>query len=382
MALCVAVVVGTQTTAAIMDQASQKGLELGMERLGADLVAVPRGVAPEVAHSIITGQAVLVYMDAGVEEKIKNLDFVAETSPQVFLKSLSGASCCSAWNVFLIGFAPETDFTTRPWLEKHRDRKIEKNEVLVGKAIQLETGSTIKFFGTKYKVAGVLQATGSGLDTTVFIPMEGLYQMAADSSKKAEETISLGPNQISSVTIKLRPEKDGGLPFWKAAYEIEMAIPEISVIQPNDLITRVETNLSGVLGTMRSASFIIWPVTMILIGLIFAMAVNERRREMGIVRAMGASRQYLFGMIILESVLVTGTGAVLGLVVSFGLMAAFAKLIAFSLEVPFYWPGMNEMTMLAVFAAGQALFIGMAAAFIPALQTSLMGPYEAIRRGE
>ncbi len=64
------------------------------------------------------------------------------------------------------------------------------------------------------------------------------------------------------MTIKLKSEKEGGLPFWKAAYEIEMAIPEISIIQPDDLVTKVETNLSGTLGTMKFASFIIWPVTL------------------------------------------------------------------------------------------------------------------------
>ena len=43
-----------------------------------------------------------------IEERIAGFEFVERTSAQLYVKSLSGAPCCSAGNIFLIGFEPET----------------------------------------------------------------------------------------------------------------------------------------------------------------------------------------------------------------------------------------------------------------------------------
>jgi putative ABC transport system permease protein len=123
-------------------------------------------------------------------------------------------------------------------------------------------------------------------------------------------------------------------------------------------------------------------VTVLLIGLVFAMAANERMREIGLLRAMGATRGFIFRMIIGEALVIAGAGALIGLAVSIGIMAAFARLIALTLEVPLYRPGAVELAELMVAAAVLALLTGAAAAFIPAAQLSRLEPYEAIRRGE
>ena len=382
LVLCVTAVTGMQTAAALLDRASRAGLELGMKRLGADLVAVPRGLNDELTRSYLTGEAALFYMDRSLEDKIAALDFVAQTSAQVYIKSLSGASCCSAWNIFLIGFEPETDFTVRPWLARHEDLKIGPDQIIVGAALAAEPGTVLKFYGREFRIAGSLDPTGTGLDTTVFIPMASAYAMARESAVKAVKPLDLTPDRISVVMIKLKPAEQGGLPAYRAAYELEMKLPEISVIQPEDFLVKVQKNLAGTLRTLRSASYAVWPVTALLIGLVFAMAANERRREIGLLRAMGATQWFVFRMILVEALLVAGLGAAIGLAAALGLTAGFSRLIAVTLEVPFYWPGRLELALLMAAAAVLALLTGGAAALVPALQTSRMEPYEAIRRGE
>lgn len=382
LVVCVAAVVGMQVAAALIDRASRHGLELGINRLGADLVAVPRGLEQELVNSYMTGEAAIFYMDRALEKRIEEFDFVEQTSAQVFIRSLSGASCCSAWNVFLVGFEPETDFTVRPWLSDNRDLVLGPDDVLAGKGIGIEPGASVKFYGHVYNVAGMLDATGTGLDRTVFIPIKTAYLMAAESSVKAEKTLTVTPDQISSVMIRLKPEDKGGLPAFRAAYELEMAVPEISVIQPDDLLVKVQRNLAGTLGTLRSASYAVWPVTALLIGLVFAMAAGERQREIGILRAMGATRFFVFRMILFESLSLAGAGTLFGLLVSVGLVGAFSRLIALTLEVPFHWPEPGALAFLLFAAALLALLTGALAALLPALQSSFMEPYDAIRRGE
>jgi putative ABC transport system permease protein len=376
------VVVGMQVAASLIDRASRNGLELGIRRLGADLVAVPRGLENSLINTYITGNAALFYMDRALEQQISHLDWVERTSPQLFIKSLSNAQCCSAWNVFLIAFEPETDFTVKPWLSGNRNRKLRANEILVGAAINASPGSEIRFFGQKFTVAGTLDPSSMGLDTTIFIPMQGAVRMIQESGEKAEKALIIRPDQISAILIKLKPESRGGLPVWKAAYEIEKAIPEVSVIQPSDMMLKVQKNLTGILRTLHTAGYAIWPVTALLIGLVFALAANERKSEIGLLRAIGATRSFIFLMIIGEALFISALGALTGIAVSSGLVLGFSRLIALSLEIPFNAPDFSELLFFDTLALFLALLTGAVSAAIPAYQSSAMEPYEAIRRGE
>ncbi len=380
--VCVAATVGMQVAAALLDQVSQEGLKVGLSRLGADLVVVPRGFEEAMYDALLTGEAGRFYMPGEVEREIAKLDFVQETSSQIYVKSLAKATCCSFWNVFIIGFDPKTDFNVRPWLLRNRDRPLGKDDILVGAAINAEVGGKLKFFGHEFTVAGILLPSGMGLDTTVFIPLPTVYLMARESGIKAEKTLDIQPTDISAVLIKLKPKERGGPFAADAAYELEKAFPKIIAIMPDDIVTKVQKNMVNTLSTLRSASYAIWPVAALLIGLVFAMATNERQREIGLLRAMGATKGFVFKMIIFEALIITGFAAVLGLLVSFGLVAGFSDLIATTLKIPFYWIGLPELMVLFFWALILALATGVAAALYPAFRISRLEPYEAMRRSE
>ncbi len=382
LVLCVAAVTGLQLAAFLIDAAGRRGLEIGLERLGADLVAVPRGEDGALTDTYMTGEASLFYMDRALLGRVAAMDFVEKVSSQVFIKSLSGASCCSAWSVFLIGFDPETDFTIRPWLSADPSRRIGPDQILVGPALGFEEGQTVRFYGRPFTVAGVLAPSGMGLDSAVFIPNRSAYLMAAESGVKAEKKLDLPPDRVSAITIKLKPEEEGGLPDWKAAYELEMAIKEISVIQPLDVSKKLSANMSGTLKSLRSAGYAIWPITAIFIGLVFAMSASEKRREIGLLRALGATRWFVFRSILAEASIIAAAGAALGCLVSIGLVAAFSRAISLSLEVPFYWPENSALASAAAVAFFLSLLTGALAALHPAASAANMEPYEAIRRGE
>jgi putative ABC transport system permease protein len=382
LVLCLAAVVGMQVSAELLERASRRGLELGLSRLGADLVAVPRGLSEELTHSFLSGEAGLFYMDRSLEQQIAARPFVARTSAQVYLKSLAGAACCSAWEVFLIGFDPATDFTVQPWLDRDQDRVLGPDEVIVGAALAAPRGTPLKFYGRRFQIAGSLAATGTGLDRAVFIPMAGVYRMAEESRTKAEQELKLDPSRISAVMIKLKPAGQGGLPAFRAAYELEMKIPRLSILQPEDFLIKTQKNLAGTLRALRSASLAIWPVAALLIGLVFALAVHERRRELGLLRALGATRGFVFRMIAGEALVIAGIGTAAGMAGSLGLFAGFSRLLARSLEVPISWPPAAELARVLSLAIVLALLTGVASALIPAAQSSRMEPDEAIRRGE
>ena len=382
LVLCVAAVVSLLVSAAVIEKSSTHGVKIGIKRLGADLVAVPRGLQSEIMTSFLTGKAEIFYMDNDIRKKINEFSFVESTSVQVYLKSLTGASCCSAWDVFLIGFDPDSDFTISPWLSSRLKRKLKEDEILVGAAIDVPAGSRFKFYGKDFIVAGRLDPGSMGLDTSIFIPIKSIYSMAAESSKKAEKTLDIKPDWISAVLIKLKPAEKGGIPPWKAAFEIEKKLNEISVLKPADIIEKVRKNLGGVISSLRSISFGIWPVAAILMALLFGMAANERKTEIGIMRAMGATRFFVFKMFVLESLFITLAGTAAGIIISSIVLASFSRLIALSLEVNFSMPPTVEIFLLFLTASFLAIITGIAASIVPAYRAATMEPYEAIRSVE
>jgi putative ABC transport system permease protein len=379
---CMASLVGLLVAATLIEAASTKGLRLGIDRLGADLVAVPRNLDSRLIQSYMTGEAAIFYMAADIEKKIRDFPFVEKTSPQLYIKSLTGAACCSSWNVFLIGFDQNTDFTIKPWLNKHQDRPLGENDILVGAGVQSFSGMAIKFYGHEFRVAGTLDPGGMGLDTSIFIPIEAARRMIAESKIKAKKPLDIQNNQISAVLIKLKNASDGGLPGWKASYELQNALPEISIIEPADITLRTQKNLAGTLKTIYAASYAVWPMTALLIGLVFFMAVKERQRELGLLRAMGATRLDIFKMIHIEALIVSAAGALAGIIISAGLVVLFQRMISMTLEVPFSFPSSYELMIIAASATGLAIITGAVAAMLPAAMSCMMEPYEAIRKGE
>ncbi len=379
LVVCVAVVVGLQTASGVVEDGVTNGFELALDRLGADLVAVPDEYTEVLERAFITGEAALYYMDSSVEDKIASFDFVERTSSQVYVKSLSGASCCSAGNIFIIGYEPDTDFTIKPWLTKNAGSEIGPSGLIAGSAFNLKEGDNLKFFGHGYTVKGILAATGSGLDVTAFIPIDAAYQMAYESKEKAEQELNLEKGDISAVMIKLKPASQGGVPIKTAVYELTKGVYEISVIEPQKMLKRVHSNMSATIYGLSAAGYAVWPTTVLLIGLVFAMSVNERKREMGLMRAVGATRNFIFTMIVSEALIIIVAGTILGVLVSLGILAGFSRLIASVLEVPFYWPLFEDVAGRIMVISLLSVISGCAAAAAPAFMSARMAPYDAVR---
>jgi len=382
LALCVAVVAGMQVSAGIIESGCRKGYELAVERLGADLVAVPDEFADSFEQAYLTGEASLFYMGREVEKKILDFEFVDHASVQLYVKSLSGASCCSAGNIFLIGFDPATDFTVRSWLRRDPGRELGKDDILVGADFHLEEGDTIRFYGHVFTVAGALEASGSGLDRTCFMTVDAAYLMAEGSKHKAIRPLELAPGQISAVMVRIKPESEGGVSTEEAAYQLMKGVYEISVIEPNKMLKRVHDNLASSLYSLRAAALALWPATAFLVGLVFAMATNERRRELGLMRAIGAGAAIVFRDVVVEALVLIGGGALLGSAAAAWIVAGFSRLIAVRLGVPFSWPPAGELVALILVVFGLGLVTGALAALIPAYRISVLYPAEALRRAE
>lgn len=376
--LSVAAVAGTLFAATMVIYSVKRSIGVGTERLGADVLVVPASAEIKAREALVTGEPGTYYMDRSVLDKVAQVDGVARVTPQVFIKS-SQLTCCAVSNVLLIGFDPKTDFSVKSWLSNLVRSNISDDEIIVGREIPTMEGRTMKFYGRTFKVAGVLSPTGMHyLDNSAFMTMNAAYNMAKESSKDALKSLTVTPDQISTVLVKV---KDGYTP-QRVAVKINYAVDGVKAIASSEVISTVKEQLSRLFAYLFTIGGIVWVMALLLIAVVFSMIVNERQREIGLFRAMGAKKGFMFRLLIVEASLLTTVGGLIG--VSFGglLVFSFKNLITKELNVPYLWPPMQFIVLLLVGCIVVSLVTGILAALYPAALSARMEPYNAIRKGE
>ncbi|MDA8242393.1 MAG: FtsX-like permease family protein [Nitrospiraceae bacterium] len=376
--LIVAVVTGTLLSATIFISGMKNALRIGTYRLGADVLVVPAQNEAQAKAALLAGEPTSFYMDRSVFEKVAKVDGVKKASPQLFLKP-SSFTCCYNVDVFLIAFDPKTDFTISPWLEKNLKKPLTDNEIITGREVPVLVGDTIPFFGTPFTVAGTMEPTGMKFfDQSVFMTMDSAYDMAANSKTKSLQPITLDRDKISAVLVQVQE----GMTPERVAIRIEHDIDGVKAIASDEVISTVRRQLAGLLKGILAISAVLWGLALLMMGFAFYMIVNERQRELGLLRAMGAKKGHVFALIISEAVIISITGGVIGMAIGSALLLTFKKLILHSLKLPYLLPSAGVLIELITGAVLFSIITGLLSSLLPAVSASRMEPYEAIRKGE
>ncbi len=286
----------------------------------------------------------------------------------------------------MVGIDPETDFTVRPWVKDIDLKDLKNDEVILGGNAHIFFGKSEShigdkefFYGREFTVAGILEQTGLGLDDGGFITMDAAQELAQLSETTAKEKLEVEPGQISAVMVKVDPSYSRE----DVALEMTQAAPSAAVVSSKELMS---TSISRQLETLTPGLLLMgggfWFISVLMIGAIFTMIVNERRREIGLLQAMGATRRFIFREVMLESVQLTTIGGAIGLALGGVVIILLKGTVADSLGVEFVWPGAGFIIIFTVGYLLMAALTGVVAALYPALVASRLEPYQAIRTGE
>ncbi|MCL7453705.1 MAG: FtsX-like permease family protein [Anaerolineae bacterium] len=376
VALCALVVAAFTLFATLLLRGSATSLELAAARLGAEIVVVPEGAQTEIEGALLMGVPAQFWMPEENVEKLLAIPGVEAASPQIYLATLVGASCCSVSEMFMVAYDPETDFTVRPWLEKELPAGLGLGEVIGGDYIFATEGEDgILVYGDLVKLVGNLEPTGTGLDQSLFFTLDTAHDMARVSLTEALEPLVIPPDQVSAILLKTEP----GTNTEEIAVEIYRTVPGVYPIQSANLFQTSRMHLESLLNTVVIVMMLIWPLAIVLIGMIYLMAANERRRELGVLRALGATRRFVAESLLLEASLLAFCGASAGIFVAVLALYLFRRLIINSLGVPFLLPPPGLLALQIGIGLLLAMFSVFLAALLPAIKISRQDPAIAMR---
>lgn len=222
----------------------------------------------------------------------------------------------------------------------------------------------IKIGGITYKIIGVLERSADGMqglspDDTVFIPYSTARRYVFDEYT-TPQMVGLA-NDIDSVKLAMAEIEDS----------LNYLLEDDNVYKLEDAGSRIEAagesarTMNMLLISVATIVFIVGGIG--IMNVLF-LAVKERTKEIGILKALGSTEGNIMSLFILEAVIISGFGGIMGLVLSY----IFIPIVK-QMNVP-----VSPSVEGQVIAFAFAIVTGTAFGFYPAYKASQLKPVEAL----
>lgn len=251
------------------------------------------------------------------------------------------------------------------------DSRAPRSFVVLGSKVKKELlrdtnplGKVVRISGERYRVIGIMEAKGQmlgfDLDDAVYIPT--VRAMSMFNLESLVEIDLLYRAGLESKTIADRAENV--LVSRHGAEDFTITTQE----QMLDVLGSVLDILTMAVGGLGAISLLVGAVGIVTI---MTIAVNERKPEIGLLRAIGADRGQIYLLFLGEAAVLAGLGGCAGLVIG----ATIAWLLGvFIPALPTHTPW-----LYSVYAEILAVVIGLAAGVLPARNAAGLDPVEALR---
>jgi|DewCreStandDraft_5_1066085.scaffolds.fasta_scaffold00496_14 putative ABC transport system permease protein len=347
--------------------------------LGPDLLWVLPGKAKDERHGGVAaeeGRLTLTYEDALAVER--NASFVRAVSP-ILQTSLPVYAGKESTTTVVVGTTPSLQPVRGMSLSSGRflteaDLTRRERVVVLGSRVKEDLfgfgrnplGEKVTINGRSFTVVGVLepkgQLLGIDLDDRIYIPLTTAQQL-------------FDIQYISFMFVQADSVDAAG----RAASEVRRVLQRLHQAEDFTVLTQSQllSSLDAILRILTIALTSIAAISLVVGGIgimnIMLVSVTERTREIGIRKAVGARRSDILVQFLIEAVVLSLVGGIVGMVVGIGGSAAIViRLLRAT-------PTAAQVLPIVVLAFSFSVLVGMIFGVYPAWRASQLHPIEALR---
>ena len=330
--------------------------------LGAHLVVTPRGWCAYEQISVLTGET--------LPEAIPNEDMekIAGIKGLTAIPYLVQRTALENQPVPLIGILPAKMKQFKNWKIGLGRYLLDEANVVIGfgiaKQFKMKLGDAISVRGQDFSISGILEEVGNRDDLAIYMDLS-----------IAQKIYGVGDN-VSFISVQV----DDINQIDKYILEIQN-VANVAVVSDKQLLKSV----LAIVGTVGSALQMVAAVAILaaFFGIVNTMmtAIYERRREIGILQAVGAKKRTIFSLFLYESAIYGLLGGIVGVVIGF-IFSYFAAPYIGQNEFTAFLGSEQSVQIFSVGITMKALLfsilVSALAGVYPARQACKLSPVEAI----
>lgn len=378
------IVIGIGSVIALVSlgQATQQSIQSRIESLGSNLLTIqPGSINQGGVRGAQGGRTTLTLDDAKAIETSTSITTISKVSPE-FSRRTQVTTGGSNTNTQVVGSIPayadvhKVSISSGSFITQ-RDVEVMNKVAVLGPQVVTDlfgeganpVGQSVRAGGQILKVIGVTEAKGgSGFqnqDDIIYVPLTTAQKQL------------FGVNYLGSIALEAKSAEVMATAQNEVGYFLlsrhklnDPAQADFSIISQQDILdtaTSTTGTFTSLLAGIAAISLLVGGIGIMNIMLV---TVTERTREIGLRKALGAKKKIIITQFLLESIILTFTGGVIGIV--FGIITSY--IISNLTSSPFV---ISPASILLAFIVSAG--IGILFGWYPARRASELQPIEALR---
>jgi len=213
---------------------------------------------------------------------------------------------------------------------------------------------------------GIMAPTGTPHDRAIYIPLKTFYTLEGHGQDVAQMAVDEDCREISGAYLKIKRIRGGAL--HPGIQDLKYNISQSSAAQlviPTEVLPRLFNIIGWVDHILLAIAVLVTLLATLFLFTALISALRERRRDIALMRSLGAQRRTVFGLIITESILITLLGGILGLCFGHGIVAIGSYFIKIETGLRF---SAGYLSVADIFVIPSMLIMGFLAGLLPAIQ--------------
>jgi len=240
-------------------------------------------------------------------------------------------------------------------------------------------GETVLLNGLRFEVVGTVRRVGRGDDNSTnmrgYIPyrvMETFFPIKGEQGRDSISFINYQPRTASEHLLAREEVHKIVAHNHGFDYRDEDAFDGWDTVEQAEMMGRIFDAMDMFLGTVGMVTLALGAIGVINIMLV---SVTERTREIGLLKALGATNRGILLQFFMEGVLITLLSGLIGMALAGGLMAALR-----AVPGPEGFDPPRLVPASATLAIGSLMLAGVIAGLYPARKAAMLQPVEALRQ--